>query len=771
VIKQNSEFLAGAIEDILQAHLKDHGKEVAEEMNKGALGNRLNNEESIKALGEVIQKLSQQKTAGVTALYQYLHAALTPALLKTLMNVVKATPQTFKAESGHHKMEAMPMNIMAHLFGIMQKEITAIAAQQPFIQARKDVLQKEDEIEKKKNDLAKAKQAAQKQQASPPVAQQAIQPVDQLEAELKVLEAELKPLKTAMAAFFQPLSSKMLEMAAGNAADVSNPDHPFHDFKVLPEKTRNEIWNKIRNDCLNQVIASHYHSMNPQTEPLEKELRAITGNNKLIEFCRMISIVTRDGTHFAFDTKSKKIAGDLSSVMTKFLAQIPSNAPKYMHDIAKSAKKHQETYLNLITSFFKSVGTAKLDSMNIALQKLSYPALLKVMTKLANKLKDNDNEKTRTELVMGMLKIISQNGKMPHKLMSDVKNNPEQEGALKKAHYSKFMKEFLDKIGFTKDDLPLDDAEKDAFYSLIMTELTPLLMDLALSALAPGGLLEPIDDSVLNSIEIASFEAILESKEQIKKLKKPARVQDAQQDALDKAIGEAAKNYLQDRFPNESSIQAAPLIVKRLLSARAQDVGAFLREYWCSKGSLVGTISWLSTKLTKALFPNSHYDEKQDKIVTKEKDPTFVQPNPTPAELKQRAEKARSLGAQTAKQLGAEGIDAWFENIINSIAEAINNGLKKLYDYIDKKTNTTHRTQAFRDGLKTAVRYIAWGLFYITVLPWLISLLVKYVFVPLTARRNLDNLHKNFVRQENRNIILNAVDMFIGRPLPVPQPG
>lgn len=836
VLEQNEELLAGFIESELKRYLANYGKDIAGELNREVLENRVGDPLLIKIIGDTIQNLTTSNAKGINGLFQYLHSILTPALSKAMTNIIQSTPRETKSAKGDHTLQMTPLNIFGRIFGTMDKEVTKFSTDKAFVELREKLFKNEEEISKKNEAIHNASKQSNPQPS-----------VDQLNSELEKLKEDAGKLHQQMAVFFQPMTAKLLAMTSGNATDVSNPKHPLHDAAILPAKTRNTIWNSLLVTVLGQVLSSHYHRMNPDTEALEKKLSATTKNNKWVEFCRYMAIIVRDATPESLTKDPQLLAKNLAETIQNTLENAPADAPDYIRKLAASTKNHKEPIQKIIAGFIKGIGSSKLHvfvhQLWPALQKFSYPVMLKLLTKLAEKLKECDTQPNRTKLTIDLLKLISRHANTanaaaevngfshPHEMpaqamMQHFQNvgqlhpvidkvlkahkNPklseqqrkDVEAAARKEYATEFVKDLFKMIGFSKEDLPLEDAEKGLAFSLLENELGPLLFDLSFSSIAPGEIMKPIGEDLMNSIEINLLEAYQKYSQDLKnkavrenaiadilpeleallpgrkKSSKPAsaptikvttpttHLSDEAQAKIDEEMGLLIKGFIQQRCPDDPIVRE-PLFMKPLLEASAKDLGAAVRLHWCINGSIKGTADWLLTLLMTNLFPGSNYDEKADKLVTKERNPEYHIPKADPAGSSQQSDRARTLSKKVLSQIIIEGIEYWFNGVIDSISDAFNLGLHDLYRYIDKRTKTTRHSQNISKAIKSIVWYAAWGLFYTILtatgigLP--LFLLTKYVIIPWRMRVNRDHAHKDMLRADNRDLILHMADRGMGR--------
>lgn len=802
-VEQLNEMLAGIIENETQKYLITGGEDLSSELNNEVFQKALD-AKALKILGDGIQNLSKGNSKGTRAVFQYLHAILVPALNKGLINLLKSTPEAVQPAKGEFEKQMMPVNIILRWFETMHKEVGELENDKQLAPLRDQIWAQEALIKKQKAAIEQANASG----ANPAN-------LKPLEDELAALKSKLGELNSKMGVLFQPMTKKLLD-SVSTGVDVSKPEHPLHDAAFLPEKTRNAIWNVLIPKCLGIFLASHYHKMNPKKEDLQAQLRAITGDNRLNEFCEYMSIVTRDATPDSLTVNPKQLASDLTGTLMNAFAKAPSGAPDYIKKLHEMMSAHEGTVKKVLGSIFNAVGSSKIDVFRYklwpALQAYTLPALLKLVTKVAAKLKEVDNAPTRTKLTIDFLKLLNMHAKTannaatatkhahPHEVPAEamfdqfrkagqlhpvidqvMKASPEEESAIRKAHFTAFGKEFFAAIGFTADDLPLEEAEKAAAFKLLVDELAPLTLELTFDSLAPGKTRNAIGGDLYNSMVIMLLDEYKKQSEMAKVQpqkdlstidgtvpgmldlinSKSKTKEDADQERLDEELGNLVVNEIRARIPD--AIAHEQLIIRPLLAASAKDLGRIIREKWCVEGTLVGTLSWLGAVTIQSLFKGK-YDDKLDKFIPEQRSPEFHPVSSSAEKIAKTAKDARNQATKVASNLIISGTAEWFNGILDSIALALNTGLRDLYKFIDKVSKARKISNSIINGVKNVVWFLGWALFYVTIIPWVVSLIAKHVYIPARVGANVKNIQKEMHGTYNRNFFYHTTDLMLGKP-------
>lgn len=804
-----SGMLASIIERETQKYLMEAGDEIVTELNTEVLQGKLTDPTALQLLSHGIQNLSKATKDGGKGFFKYLHAILVPALTKALNNVINSTVETMPSLPGEHGKQALPSNIILRLFEIMHKDITDIEIADPTLQAQRECIWKqEDCIQQQKIEIDKAN-AANKLGAKIDV--------QAMDAKLQAMQKDLNALFSKFGNFFQPLVKKLLKIASAESKNITDSAHPLHDATILPTKTRNALWEVVVPNCLGIYIGSHYHKMKPRTEALEEQLRDLVGSNKLNEFCYYMGIAVRDSTPDSLTKEPDVLASDLTGTILDTFKKFEQTAPEYIKKMHATLNTHQDGLKHFLKCFFQSVGSSKLEIFTTklwpALQKYSYPVILQMVYKVVQKLSQHDSTPIRTKLAIDFMKLLNAHAKTansatgtkyshPHEvpigsmldqfkkagqlhpvMNSVISSSPEQEAAIRKQYFTDYAKEFFATIGFTKDDLPLDEAEKEGAFKLFVEELAPLTIGITFDSLAPGKTRNTVEGDLYNACikimleryqkrsaeaqekaKASGDKSLRESLPEISALlAKQSKVvkQDADQDKLDEELGNLLVNELRNRIPD--AIAHERLLIRPLLEASAKDLGAIIREEWCEKGSLVGLLAWLGTNTLEALFKGK-YSESLDKFVPEQTHPDFHPVSPTPEKVTKTAKEAHSLGTRVASDLIMGSLEEWFNGVLENIARTFNAALVDLYQLIDKIVKTKKYSDAIIKGIKNAVWYIGWGLFYATVIPWVISLIAKHAFLPLRVGVNVKNIQNELHAAYNRNFFYHAADRFLDRP-------
>lgn len=514
-VELGNEFLATLIEDQIQGYLKTNGQAIATILNKDVLQKRLRNSKDIEVIAKAIEKLSKGDAKGSKALFDYLHNILKPALLKAIINIFTSTEALVKPPKGEHAQQLLPVNIVANLLNTMKDERNTIENSVPYKTLLLSIRQKEADIEKAPDQATKAS-----------------------------MQKQVEDLQFQISTLYSPLSKAILTKGTGVNKKVSDPDHPIHDVQLLPEITRQSIWDNLIVGCLNQYISSHVLKMTPAAASLEQQIKKITGDNTISDFVRILCIVLRDITGPALAKDPNTLAANLIETVLNKLRP-PKGAPKggeppeFVINFANMLEKNKPLATKVVSNVFNALGTSKIsafkDQLWPALQKLSYPILLQLFFKMLAKIQQIDTPKVRTQIVIDLLELISTHGEIVnaaavaankgrvhevpadivfkklkdegklHPVIQEILDNPQKEDEIKKKYYSQYVKKILDLIGFTKDDLPL--IENEAAFNLVIDELGPLGIGYLFDTILPGKTQSPIESDMYNILFINLLEA------------------------------------------------------------------------------------------------------------------------------------------------------------------------------------------------------------------------------------------------------------------------
>lgn len=806
--EQLGEMLAGVIENETQKYLVSSGTDIANELNGEVFEGKLSDKTVLQIIGNGIQNLSKATTNGTKGLFKYFHAILVPALSKGMINVFNSVPEAVNTPPGEHSKLMLPLNIILQMFETMHDETAVIEKNPAFMPLREQIWTQEERIKVQEGLINKAKLAV-------ALNNQNLKP---LEDELKELQTRLSELNSQLGQLFQPLTAKLLGFVSAENNDVSNPAHPLHDATILPEKTRNVIWNKLLPSCLGIFLGTHYHTMHPKTEPLKDQIKAISGNNKLNIFADYMEIVARDGTPDSLTKEPHVLASDLTGTILAAFQKAPTNAPDYVKALHETLSTHQGTLKHFLESFFKVVGSSKLEVFQSklwpSLARFTLPMMQQLILKVATKLKQHDRPEIRTKLVIDFMKMLNAHAKTsnvaaaatkndhPHEVPVDqmfdqfkkagqlhpvidqvMASSPEQESAIRKAYFTQYAKEFFATIGLTKDDLPFTDAEKGAAWKLFEEEIAPMIMGITFDSIVPGKTRNSIEGDLFNTgIKdlLEEYEkrtaaakakakatgdrsALHESLPEISSLlSKDATKnrEDADQAKLDEELGNLLVNELRMRIPD--LIAHEQLIIKPLLQANAKDLGAIIREKLCENGSLVGLFSSLGINVVKALFKGK-YDPIKDVFNPEQVKPEFHPVSATTEKVSKTAKDAHAIGTRVVSNLLCDTLEDWFNSVLENIARTINLALLDLYAIIDKISKKTKHSEAMIKGIKNAVWYIGWGLFYATLIPWLVTLIARKFVIPVRVGANAKNIQQEVHAAYNRNFFYHAADRMLDR--------
>lgn len=370
-------------------------------------------------------------------------------------------------------------------------------------------------------------------------------------AEVISLKAEIKHLKgiagqeTALNAAKNKLKDLYKSFTDAPIGLIrGNKDQDPLKTVPLSDNTRIKLWEETFPAMIGDLLIDFYDSATPDLQPMQDEINDIYGGESHVaEFVRYISYFTRDGTPIALRTKNDDIGNKIFASLEKLLKPYTDGHGKALN---ATLAKYKGTIQNMISHTMYQLG-ANMDRNGVmqqsvwpGLQQYSHSILLSLVLKFSRQMQsfEKNDPDNMLKFMTGMMQLVAKHfrkmneiteklrenslykvpgdkmtklfGSYAHPAVSDSHkaSSPEEIQEIHMKHvYVPFMKDVLEFIGYTAEDLPAPSFLKGPLFTLLSESLGPMSLELMVKMLFTGdgkeATIDKMESKVLDNMQAA----------------------------------------------------------------------------------------------------------------------------------------------------------------------------------------------------------------------------------------------------------------------------
>lgn len=417
--------------------------------------------------------------------------------------------------------------------------------------------------------------------------------LEDIQSKIKQIHSEHKSLdsrKQEMRKLFKPLASDFLKMAGPNPLEVL----------PLPAGIRESILHEIQENLLPDILGEMYLDLASWELKSHKDklvLKDLFGNDNPSAAAKVIARFARDFIPVYLDNPDKKVSNKLHELINTFVCKQSGKS-------AELIQKYLNDHPNDVIAFIQENMNQLLDSGQVmdnalpAAQDLIEASVQKLMSRVFEKMNENQNPNFLIDLGFDILKLANQHftelnrimrkegENLAYKVDSEVmhdqyayyhpafEKHPAGEEFMMKEKFFKPVTEKLLKFAGIEnaDDLPFPASLREKLFGLLKDELGPMLIKEVMDSIdinkASLAILETLNKSMENSGPIEDdIDQFLSEDEK------------AKQNEMDTVCGELFLNVI-TLIPNTATGAAVQtfFMFKKIQQLTASSIGRSIRK-------------------------------------------------------------------------------------------------------------------------------------------------------------------------------------------------